>query len=133
MNDKEVWLAISLMIASPGVLADAVAELQARYRAQGATVFDPQAGKAIWYGTFAAPEGGKQRSCTNCHTDDLKKRGRHVRTRKPIEPMAPSVNPKRLTDAKKIEKWLLRNCKWTLGRECTPQEKGDLLEFLRNQ
>ena len=47
--------------------------------------------------------------------------------------MAPSVNPKRLTDRSKIEKWFKRNCKWTLGRECTPQEKGDILTFLLAQ
>lgn len=46
--------------------------------------------------------------------------------------MSPAVNPKRLSDPKKIEKWFLRNCKWTLGRECTPQEKGDYLTYLRN-
>ena len=47
--------------------------------------------------------------------------------------MAPSVNPKRLTDRTKIEKWFVRNCKWTFGRECTPQEKGDLLSFISSR
>jgi hypothetical protein len=32
-----------------------------------------------------------------------------------------------------IEKWLRRNCNWTLGRECSAREKGDLLSFLRSQ
>lgn len=44
--------------------------------------------------------------------------------------MKPAVNPERLVDAKKIEKWFLRNCKWTFGRECTAQEKGDFLTFI---
>ena len=57
----------------------------------------------------------------------------HVCTGKSIELMAPSVNPKRLTDSRLIEKWFKRNCKWTLGRECTPQEKGDLLVYLQTQ
>ena len=52
-------------------------------------------------------------------------------TGKAIEPLAPSANPKRLTDPEHIEKWFLRNCKWTLGRECTPQEKGDFLVMIR--
>jgi hypothetical protein len=56
-----------------------------------------------------------------------------VKTGKRIEPMAVSVNPQRLGDMAKIEKWFRRNCKWTLGRACTAQEKGDLLSFLRQQ
>ena len=58
--------------------------------------------------------------------------GKHVRTGKPIKPMSPTVNPERLTSSKDIEKWFLRNCKWTLGRECSPQEKADLLLYISN-
>lgn len=47
--------------------------------------------------------------------------------------MAPSVNPMRLTDIDDMKKWLLRNCKSTLGRECTAQEKGNVLTWLREQ
>jgi len=124
---------VVLLSVSLGVQADAVDELLSEYRAKGAVTFDATAGRSLWFREFSAPKGGKPRSCTNCHTDDLRKRGKHVRTGKPIEPMAPSVNPRRLKERKKIEKWLLRNCKWTLGRECSPQEKGDLLSFLRAQ
>ena len=45
--------------------------------------------------------------------------------------MAPSVNAARLSSRKQIEKWFKRNCKWTLGRECSAQEKGDLLAYLK--
>ncbi len=55
---------------------------------------------------------------------------RHARTGKRIEPMDPRVTPDRYPNPTKVEKWFLRNCKWTWGRECTPQEKGDLLSFL---
>ena len=44
--------------------------------------------------------------------------------------MAPSVASGRYTDPGKVEKWFGRNCLWTWGRECTAQEKGDLLEYL---
>jgi hypothetical protein len=57
--------------------------------------------------------------------------GKHAKTGKAIEPMAPSVNPKRLSDEKQIRKWFSRNCKWTLGRECTAQEQGDVLLYLQ--
>ncbi|HHO68464.1 MAG TPA: DUF1924 domain-containing protein [Gammaproteobacteria bacterium] len=69
------------------------------------------------------------RDCSQCHGDGLRRAGRHQRTRKPIDPMAPSVNPKRFTDLKKVEKWFRRNCKWTWGRECNAQEKADILQW----
>jgi len=56
-----------------------------------------------------------------------------VRTAKRIEPMAPSVNPERLTDPAKIEKWFGRNCEWTIGRDCTTQEKADFLAFIQSK
>jgi len=64
---------------------------------------------------------------------DLKKPGEHIRTGKVIDPMALSANPNRFSDAKKIEKWFRRNCKWVLGRTCTAQEKGNILLYLQNQ
>jgi hypothetical protein len=39
----------------------------------------------------------------------------------------------RLTDVASIEKWFLRNCRGTWGRECSAQEKGDLLLFINQQ
>lgn len=97
------------------------------YRTQGATDFSAKRGAALWNSRFDG------RSCTQCHSDDARAGGKHQKTRKPIEPMAPSMNAKRLTDAKQIRKWLKRNCKWTLKRECTAQEKGDVLTWLKQQ
>ncbi len=85
----------------------------------------------MWAQIFTSE--GQERACTTCHGDNLKEPGKHAKTGKTIETLAPPVNPKRLTDTKEIEKWFLRNCKWTLGRECSPQEKGDFLVFLREQ
>lgn len=93
---------------------------------------DPAAGKAAWTTEHPAPEG-PARSCATCHTADLTRAGRHAATGKAIEPLAPSVNPSRLTDPAKVEKWLLRNCRWTLGRECTATEKADFLAYIRTQ
>jgi len=47
--------------------------------------------------------------------------------------MAVSVNPERYRNEKKIRKWLLRNCKWTFARECSAQEKSDILTWLIQQ
>jgi hypothetical protein len=46
--------------------------------------------------------------------------------------MSPVVNPDRLTDPKKIKKWFRRNCKWTLGRECTAAEQADVIDYLKH-
>ena len=56
-----------------------------------------------------------------------------MKTGKVIKAMSPMTNPQRFTDKAKIEKWLYRNCKWTWGRECNVQEKGDILLFLSTQ
>jgi hypothetical protein len=109
--------------------ADAVADLLATY---GGGPFDSAAGAAFWQEKHKGADAAG-RSCATCHTADPRQPGRHTVTGKAIEPMAPSVNPQRLTDRKEIEKWLTRNCKWTLGRACTAREKGDILTFLRAQ
>jgi len=110
---------------------DAVDDLLARYAGQGAASFSAAAGEQFWDRPFVDPKSGEPRKCSLCHTTDLKRKGKHAKTGKVIEPLAPSVNPKRLTDVRDMEKWLTRNCKWTLGRECTPQEKGDVLTMIR--
>lgn len=132
MNRKLIGVT-ALLVAIPFYAqADAVSELEAQYQAQGASSFNATAGKTLWNKTFIDAKTGKERNCGSCHTADLTKQGKHERTGKAIEPMAPSVNPQRLTDVKKIKKWFVRNCKWTLGRECTAQEKGDVLAFLKS-
>jgi len=100
------------------------------YRSSGAGPFDASRGESMWTQHHLQADLGTQVSCASCHGTDLRSAGKHQRTGKVIEAMAPSVNPKRLTDAAKIEKWFTRNCRWTLGRQCTPQEKGDFLAYL---
>ena len=112
--------------------ADAVDDLLAGYRSQGASAFSAAKGEAFWRREFPSSDGAK-RACTSCHGSDPSQPGRHAVTSKAIDPMAPSLTPKRLTERGKVEKWFKRNCKWTVGRECNPQEKGDILSFLRNQ
>jgi len=96
-------------------------------KVNAAQPFTEEAGISAW------TRDSDGRSCTSCHTDSVFVKGRHERTGKVIEPMAPSVNPERLTKRKKINKWFLRNCKWTYERECTAQEKGDILLWLSTQ
>jgi len=131
---QKIILSVVLLMSVPVMSsANAVGQLQAKYQAAGAGPFTAAAGQKFWNTKHNNAKAGKQRNCTGCHTNNLKSIGKHVRTGKEIKPMAPSVNPERYTDAKKVRKWFKRNCKWVLGRECTAQEKGDVLQFLSMQ
>ena len=55
---------------------------------------------------------------------------KHASTGKAIEALAPAFNPKSLTDTARVDKWLRRNCKDVLARECTAAEKADVLAYL---
>jgi Domain of unknown function (DUF1924) len=112
--------------------ATAVNELLQEYRQQGAQDFSAAAGKTFW-NQAVRTGAGDERQCASCHTADVRQGGKHAVTGKAIEPLAPSIKSKRLTNTKKIRKWLRRNCEWTRGRECTPQEKGDVLTYLLTQ
>jgi len=131
---KTPYLIFVLLISTPvnSVLADntTIDILLQAYASQGATGVNAEQGKYLWQKTYQGDSEFAERSCATCHTEDLTVPGKHIKTNKLIEPMAPSVNPQRLTDQKKIEKWFKRNCKWTMGRECTVQEKADFLLYL---
>jgi hypothetical protein len=89
------------------------------------TGFDPARGRELY-----TKQQASDWSCTTCHTEDPKSQGEHCETHKKIQPMAPTANPDRFTDAAKVEKWFKRSCKDVLGRECSAQEKGDFLTYL---
>jgi len=91
------------------------------------------AGAAAWVQLHPQTDGSPERSCATCHGDNLTLPGQHAKTGKRIEPLAPSVNAKRLSDPRKVEKWLRRNCRWTLGRECSATEKADFLAYIESQ
>lgn len=90
--------------------------------------FSIERGKAFFAATH---QGGKPAtpSCTTCHTADPRKAGT-TRAGKAIDPMAASVNPRRFTDEKEMDKWYRRNCTDVVGRECTALEKGDVMVYL---
>lgn len=69
-------------------------------------------------------------SCASCHTANPLAPGKHAKTGKPIAPLAPGANPERFTQAATVDKWFRRNCNDVLGRVCTAQEKGDVLQYL---
>lgn len=124
-------LGFALAVATSAVAASpAVGELYATWKAAGAGEPDAARGGAAWTATTPGPDG-QPRSCATCHTADVRKAGKHATTGEVIEPLSPAVTPARLTNVADVEKWLGRNCKWTYGRACTPQEKADFIAFIQ--
>lgn len=124
---KLMALLVSFTALTSGYAGQYPQEKIDAYQQQGVAQIDAEQGKQLWY---SKTDG---RSCTSCHGDNIRKSGRHNRTNKEIRPMAFSVNPERYQDGRKIEKWFLRNCKWTLGRKCSIQEKANILSWLSSR
>lgn len=122
-------LLLASLMATAAHATPATDALFARYKSEGAHSADAAHGEKEWTKQVKTADG-ETISCTACHGDDLTKVGKHRKTGRRIEPMAPSVNAERFTDEKKIEKWFKRNCHDVWGRECTAQEKADILKFL---
>ena len=68
--------------------------------------------------------------CRACHVMFSQQPESHRPTKHEILPLAPSANPNRFTSESSVEYWFGYNCKVLLGRECTPQEKGDIITWL---
>lgn len=123
---------VGLLLGSFGAAAaDTPQSFMARYaQAAGvpASALSPARGEALFRSKYPGLDGAMQ-SCAGCHTDNPKLPGK-TRVGKCIEPLAPSANPERFTDAAKVEKWFRRNCQDVLQRECSAQEKGDFVAWL---
>jgi hypothetical protein len=100
-------------------------EQQARQADPGFQGFSAERGRQFFTRTH-----GADWSCASCHTDTPAASGKHAKTGKSIQPLAPAVNAERFTSTAKVEKWFKRNCNDVLGRACSAQEKGDVLAWL---
>ena len=80
---------------------------------------------------FNQRQGGEW-SCASCHGTPPTAQGKHASTGKSIAPLAPAFNVRAFTDTAKVNKWFKRNCKDVLSRECSAQEKADVLTYLIN-
>jgi uncharacterized protein DUF1924 len=100
-------------------------ETAARGNKPGFTGFSAQRGEQ-----FFKEKHGNDWSCSTCHTENPLAQGRHATTAKDIAPLAPLANPRRFTDAAKVDKWFKRNCNDVLNRACSPLEQGDVLQYL---
>ena len=94
--------------------------------------YEAQSGKAspVRGEQFFNAKHGKEWSCASCHENPPNHDTKHIVTGKVIKPLSPNSNSERFTDQAKVEKWFKRNCNDVLGRECTAQEKADVLSWL---
>lgn len=124
---KLITTAVAIAIGTV-VWADTPASILKSYEAEAGAAGSVARGQDLFMSNHT---GGKPDtpSCTTCHTTNLKASGQ-TRVGKPIDPMAVSANPERLTDAAFNAKWLRRNCNSVLGRECDAQEKADIIAYL---
>jgi cytochrome c peroxidase len=100
-------------------------EAQARAANPAFRGFSAQQGERFFKDTH-----GGDWSCASCHTANPLAPGKHAKTGKPLAPLAPGANPERFTQAATVDKWFRRNCNDVLGRACTAQEQGDVLQYL---
>lgn len=114
----------------PAALAETSAEILAALQQEAASMPGFRGFSAARGEDFFRTKHGSEWSCSSCHTDNPAMLGKHAKTGKSIEPLAPSANAARFSNPKKVEKWFRRNCNDVLDRVCTAQEKGDVLTYL---
>ena len=96
------------------------------------TGYEAKSGKALTSRgeQFFNAKHGKEWSCATCHEAPPNHDSKHIVTGKVIKALSPISNPARFNDLAKVEKWFKRNCNDVLGRECSTQEKADVLSWL---
>jgi hypothetical protein len=135
--------------ADPQAFLDAYAA-QAQAADPGFSGFSEERGRAFYYKKHPVEDLGMV-SCATCHhadplkatvahQDQIPCRACHVtfsrqpQSHRPIKreiaPFAPAGNPNRFTNEWAVEYWFGYNCKMLLRRDCTPQEKGDVIMWL---
>ncbi|MFZ6749211.1 DUF1924 domain-containing protein [Undibacterium sp. Ren11W] len=118
------FLMLAFSLAFSLAWADSPVDMQKSYEALSGKA------SAVRGEQFFNSKHGKEWSCASCHTTQPNKVTEHIVTGKKIEPLAPAANINRFTDAAKSEKWFKRNCKDVLSRECSAQEKADVIAWL---
>lgn len=69
-------------------------------------------------------------TCSGCHTEDPRKEGKHIQTKQPIKPLAPSANPDRFVNVEKVEANFTAHCMDLHERDCRAHEKGNFVAYL---
>ncbi len=117
------------LIANYADKAKAEAAAKANGKPFAVVPFSVESGRQIFLMTRTW-EGDSQPACAACHTEDPKNAGKHIESKKPIKPLAPTANPERFTDVNKIEANFSKHCREVYSRDCTASEKGNFLTYL---
>ena len=120
-----LYAAQSLLLPGAQAADTTPAQQLSHWTAQAGAPAQAARGEAF----FKQGHGGEW-SCASCHGTPPTAQGKHASTGKSIEPLAPAFNAKAFTDTAKTDKWFKRNCKDVLSRECSAQEKADVLAYL---
>jgi len=121
-----LWAGLALFALATPARALSAAELLAEYtRAAGAV--SVERGQKFFTTNFGKALGF---SCASCHGDQPTRSGKDQVTDKPIAPLAPAADPRRFTDRARVDHMFRLNCRDVVGRECTVQEKADVLAWL---
>jgi hypothetical protein len=123
-------LCFALLAAAAGARAETARDFLGRFEAEARTQAAGFAASPVRGAGFFKSTHGSDWSCASCHTDNPTATGKHARTGKPIQPLAPAANAERFAQAEKVEKWFKRNCGDVLGRPCSAAEKADVLAWL---
>ena len=118
-------LIIATLLGATGALAETPRDFLARFEKEAGASASVARGASF----FTARQGGEW-SCASCHTERPTQPGRHAKTDKEIQPLAPAANGERFTNVAKVDKWFRRNCNDTLNRLCSAQEKADVMAWL---
>ena len=121
---KKVLLVLVMLSVVKAVFSAAPQELLMGYEASSGKS-SPARGEQ-----FFNAKHGKEWSCASCHENPPNHDTKHIVTGKVIKPLSPNTNPERFVDQAKADKWFRRNCNDVLARECTAQEKADVLAWL---
>jgi hypothetical protein len=135
---------------TPAALIERYAE-QAKNADPAFSSFSPERGRAFYLEKHPLRGLGAV-SCASCHRKNPREQVRAHRVdilcrachvindeehpdprsakKRVLEPFAPSANAERFTDYEQVERFFHTNCRMLLKRECTPQEKGDLIAWL---
>jgi len=116
---------LNLIAARSALSQTSPNDILVHYQAQAETQADSMRGQVLFN-----TRHGNDWSCSTCHGSPPTISGKHASSGKGILPLAPAANDKSLTSLKKTEKWFRRNCRDVLSRECTAQEKTDVVSYL---
>lgn len=122
------WAVALVMLGAAGPARALTAnELLADFTAKAGGQASAERGQKFFTTNFGRTLGF---SCASCHGSDPTASAKDQITEKSVAPLAPAVNAKRFTDRAKVDHMFRINCKDVVGRECSAQEKADVLAWL---